>query len=303
MSTPARHRLPRRTPHGVVDRPMLHAAGLSNAAIRHLAANGDLHPLHEDVWAVGRPEVSVEGRWLAAVLACGAGAALSHHSAALLWGVLERGSGLPHVTVPTDDGRPRRPGLVLHRSRTLTAEQVTRRRAVPVTTLPRTLLDLARVAEPGVLEAAVRGAERVHRLDLRALQAGAQRPRCDVGAARLRALLDRYVRVDVSEAELEARFLALCERHRLPRPVLQCRIAGFRADFAWPHARLVVETDGRGTHDTFVAFRRDREKDRALQAAGWVVLRFTWSEVLDEPAKVAGEVRAALRRGEAMASR
>jgi very-short-patch-repair endonuclease len=118
-----------------------------------------------------------------------------------------------------------------------------------------------------------------------------------VAHARLFALLSAYVpEAGLTDSELEARFVELCARHRVPRPERQVVIGPYRVDFLWPDARLIVETDGRNAHDSDVAFLEDRVRDRALARLGYEVLRFTWAEVTLRPAAVAAEVRAAIRR-------
>jgi very-short-patch-repair endonuclease len=134
--------------HGVVSAAQLYGAGLSRAAITRWAQAGRLHRLHRGVYAVGHARVALEGRWLAAVLACGEGAVLSHESAATLWGISPRCPSIVHVTVPTQNGRRRRTGIRMHRSATLTSTEATRRRNIPVTTHARTLRDLGYGPEP-----------------------------------------------------------------------------------------------------------------------------------------------------------
>jgi very-short-patch-repair endonuclease len=281
----------------VVDHATLRATGFTNSAIRHAVRAGVLHPRHRGVYAVGRPELSREGRWRAAVLACGPTALLSHAPAALLWQLLERGDERAHVSVPSQNGRVAPLGVTLHRAATLRAHDVATRRGIPVTTVERTLVDLARTGERRALRAAVRQAERMHRLDLAALRDRVATPRTDVGHARLFGLLSAYVTSSgLTDSELEARFVELCARHRLAAPERQVPIGSYRVDFLWREAGLVVETDGRNAHDTDVAFLEDRVRDRALARLGYEVLRFTWAEVTLRPAAVAAEVRAAIRR-------
>ena len=281
----------------VVDHATLRALGFTNEAIRHAIRSGRLHPRHRGVYAVGRAQISREGVWLAAVLACGAGALLSQAPAALHLRLLERADQRPHVSVPTQAGRKTPRGVTLHRAATLTPNDRTIHEGIPVTTVERTLIDLARTGERRALRAAVRAAERLHRTDLGALRTRAAEPRHSIGHARLYALLSEYVLASgLSDSELEARFLELCARHRLPAPERQVQIGSFRVDFLWRAERLIVETDGRATHDTEVAFLDDRVRDRALAAIGYEVMRFTWAEVTLRPRAVAGEVRAALKR-------
>lgn len=245
---------------------------------------------------MGRADLTREGRWLAAVVACGGGAVLSHVSAAALWAIREvTPPRCPHVSVPRHDGRSGPKGIELHFAATLQPGDVTERNAIPVTTLPRTLADLAAILNDKQLKSAVRQSERIHRLDLAQLRdsLGDVPPRR--GYARLRRLLDDYV-PGKTDSELEAAFLELCADQDLPMPETQVQIGPYRVDFLWPDLNLVVETDGRDAHDGFVAFREDRIRDRALKAAGLEVLRFTGAEVLREPKAVKRELAAAVKR-------
>jgi Protein of unknown function (DUF559)/Transcriptional regulator, AbiEi antitoxin len=280
--------------HGVVTRRQLLDAGLSRHGIEHRLRNGRIHAVYRGVYAVGRPTLTREGRWLAAVLACGDGAALSHLCAAAQWAIWERAVALrPRVSVPTRSGRRVR-GIEVHRTAIAHAD-VTVRDAIPVTMLPRTLVDLAGILTAKRLRSALRQAERQHRLDLREL-----RTSLDDFAwtspkhARLRRALDTYVPgAATTDGDAEMVFLELCEKHGLPRPLAQVPVGPYRADFMWPELGLVVEIDDRQSHDGYIAFRDDRVRDRAMKAAGLDVLRFTRHEVLESRGAVAREVAAA----------
>jgi hypothetical protein len=241
---------------------------------------------------LGRPTLTREGRWLAAVLACGEGAALSYLCAAALWEIWERAVPLQaQVSVPSLGGHRGRPGIELHRT-VLAAEDVTARSAIPVTSLPRTLLDLAAVLDTRRLRSALRQAERVHRLDLKSLRESSDAaPRGSVKHGRLRRALDAYVPGAArTEADAEMAFLELWPRGVVPRPECQVEIGRWRADFLWREVGLVVEIDDRQSHDGYVAFHEDRVRDRAMKALGLEVLRFSRTEVLRAPAAVAREV-------------
>lgn len=284
--------------HWVVTHDQLVELGLDHDAIEHRLTSGRLHPVHRGVYAVGRPDLSPDGRRMAAALACAPDGVVSHLSAAAMWQLVDRYDGPPHVLVPTQAGLRGAADLVIHRCDTARPEDVTRLRGVPVTTVERTLFDVARTT-PKRLKGCVRQAEWRHGVDLTTLFARAQEPRTDVAAARMRRLLAVYVPVGLTESEFEARFLELCTKHRLPRPDEQVWVGRHRADFLWHDVGLVVETDGRATHGTAMAFRDDRVKDRALKRRGLEVLRFTWGEVVHEGGAAAREIRearAALRR-------
>jgi len=288
--------------HGVVGRVQLERAGFTRSAVAHRLETGRLWRVHRGVYAVGRPELSCEGTWIAAVLACGAGAVLSHGSAAALWELRpERPRASRHVSVPSQSGRSRsrRPtgAIVLHRSATLGPADVTHRRGVPVTTLARTLLDLASALEVRALRSMLREAEYRHRLDLGALSRSLDGTGSSNRHGRLRRALAPWTPgIGQTESDLEMEFLALCARRRLPSPDLQVTIGGHRVDFVWPDRALIVETDGYEAHRGRAAFGADRAKDRALRAAGYEVLRFTWSDVVGAPDAVVRELRAALEQ-------
>jgi hypothetical protein len=285
--------------HGLVTRSQLLDAGLSRGGIEHRLRNGRIYRVYPAVFALGRPELTREGVWLAAVLACDEGAALSHRSGGELWGIY---AGVrprwPEVSAPTNDGRPGPGGIKLHRAPTLQADDITEREAVPVTTLPRTLLDLASTLDAKRLRSALRQAERLHKLDLPRLRASLDAlSKTSYRGARLKRALDAYVPGAAgTEGEPEAAFLELCAKHGLPPPQTQVEIGPYRVDFMWPELRLVVEIDDRGSHDGHIAFQEDRVRDRTLTAAGVDVLRFTRNEVSRRPTATAREVAAAVAR-------
>ena len=270
--------------------------GLSREAIRHRVRTGRLWRVHPGVFAVGRPELTREGVWLASVLACGEAAVLSHLSAAILWGIWE---GVrprwPQVSVPSDNGRRGPRSIEVHRAASLQRNDITERNAIPVTTLARTLIDLAGSLDAKRLKSAIRQSERLHKLDLNRLRASLDAlPRSDHRRARLTRILDAYVPGTAgTEGDSEAAFLELCAKHGLPLPETQVPIGRYRADFLWRDLGLVVEIDDRASHDGYIAFHDDRVRDRAMKAAGLDVLRFTSNEVRRERAKLVRELRTA----------
>lgn len=288
-----------RSQHNVVTLAQLEALGLSPRAARHRAAAGRLVRLHRGVYSVGRP--SAEGRWLAAVLACGDDAALSHRSAAGLWGIQDSAQGPIDVTVLTRAGRTRA-GIVTHRGDALDPVDVTRRSAIPCTSLARTLLDLAAVVERRSLERAVDRAEELRTFDLHAIQAVLERYPGRRGTRALAAVLGVDSAPAVTQSEAEERLLALVEGSGLPRPSTNVWIpledgGGYRADFLWRDARLIVEVDGRTYHAKRGAFVGDRRRDRRLALAGFETRRYAASELVDDPKRVADELRAFLGVG------
>lgn len=282
---------------GVISGAKLASLGFSRSAIRHLVATGRLRRAYAGVYLVEGSPDTPQQRALAAVVACGRGAVLSHVSAAVLWGLLDYWPDRPQVTVPRATGGTGRTGIELHHSTTLGA-QTTRHDGIPVTTLWRTLIDIAPRLRAPTLKAAVRQAERRHSIDLKKLRAHIEHPRNSPKLAPLRTLLDRYVTGAAIETqgELEPLFFELCADHGIPLPDRQVPFGPYLADFVWHDVRLIVETDDRGSHDGYVAFREDRVKDRALKRYGYEVLRFTWEEVTKESEMVAAELLQALAR-------
>lgn len=278
--------------HGVVARKQMLGRGVSAEAIDVRREAGRLHPLFPGVYSVGHRVVSRRGQWMGAVLSAGAGAVLSHRSAAALWGIrADRGEWI-HVTTPHKSrsrGRIRR-----HRS-LLPGDETTVVDGIPVTTVPRTILDLAGEARPEAVEAAVREAERLRLYDALSLPDLLERHPRRRGARAVRVALARLEESggDI-DSPLEERFLRFVDRHCLPRPRFNVwlEVGGrrYRVDCLWPEQRQVVELDGWEGHRTRHAFREDRARDRRLRAAGYGVTRITWSQLDDEPEEIAGDL-------------
>jgi hypothetical protein len=213
---------------------------------------------------------------VAAVLACGRGAVLSHRSAASHWGLLETQQQGIDVTAPR--GRHGAPGIRLHRSRSLDAQDTTSHQAIPTTTISRTLLDLAATARPSELERALAQAERLQLYDHRAIESVIARCNGHRGTSALKQATSHEPKW--TRNEWEAAFLDLLRNAGMPEPLVN---DAFHApdhghcepDYHWPSHQVIVETDGWDTHRTKKAFRDDRAKDAALTAAGYRVLRFT----------------------------
>jgi very-short-patch-repair endonuclease len=257
-------------PHGVFTSAQLAAEGVGRTAIADRVRARRLYRMHRGVLSVVPPQLlRVEGRGLAAVLACGDRAGLAHLDAAALWEMIRAPSGPIHVIVPGPGGRRKRSGIVVHRSSTLQPGDITEEDGIPVTTPARTLADLRRALPPNRFEPILRRAEKL---------------RLDTGSPQ--GLND-----DVDRTELERRFLALCQRHSLPKPDCQVIIGPYTVDFLWPHARLIVEVDGWETHGTRSAFESDRARDAWLTSEAYRVVRFTWRQVKDEGPQVAHVVR------------
>jgi putative AbiEi antitoxin of type IV toxin-antitoxin system/uncharacterized protein DUF559 len=262
---------------GVVSLAQLRALGLGSRAVQQRASVGRLRRLHRGVYAVGHGALGSEGRRLAAVLACGPGAVLSHRSAAAHWGLLATQASLIDVTAPR--GRHGGQGIRLNRSRSLDARDTTDHEGIPITKVPRTLLDLAASVRSDRLERALAQVQRLQLYDHRAITDLVARSNGHRGIGALtKATSPKW-----TASDYEAWFLALVREAGLPEPVVNASLAApdhppLKPDFCWPTHHLIVETDGWETHRTRAAFEQDRRRDAALTAGGWRVVRFTWHE-------------------------
>jgi very-short-patch-repair endonuclease len=283
--------------HGVVSVEQLYAVGLDKSGISRRLKRGRLHRMYRGVYAVGHRGLSWHGRWMAAVLACGDGAVLSHGSAAALWGLLRPLEGPVHVSIPSTSGRRARRGITVHRCPSLTQPSsspsypqrrggrgrrppatpalTTYRDNIPVTTVPRTIEDLRASPTPGYLvRRAIRQAE-------------------------LKGLRLDGIETDRTRSDLESAFLALFARNRIPPPEVNPKLGRYEVDFLWREERLVVEADTFLYHRGSVAFETDHERDLDLRQQGYAVLRFTDKQLEAEPGRIAADVRkelAAARR-------
>ena len=282
--------------HGVVSRAQLVGAGVSPRIIEHRLSKGYLEPLHRGVYRAG-PAPARREREMAAVLACGPEAVLSHASAGVEWKLLPRVSPSDPVEVSTRVAyRQPGPGIRLHRVSTLTPNETTILDGVPITTPARTILDLASFLKPQALEGALARAERrslVDRDGISHLLAGRRWLR---GAPALRAILARGSAPAFTRSEAEDRFLQLIRRAHLPAPETNWIVEGYEVDFVWRSGRLVAEVDGFEFHSSRAAFEGDRERDAALMAAGFRVLRVTWRQLARAPEMVVARLRRALER-------
>jgi Protein of unknown function (DUF559) len=235
---------------------------------------------------------------MAAVLAVGSGAALSHRSAAALWGL--RRTARPKIDVTTPRRAHHRAVIQVHRVRALPDDDVTTVSGIPCTTVARTLLDLAEVLPRLDIERAIEQAELINSFDGNAVSRVLARHPTRRASLVLRKVLRQYeVGWGMPRSELEERFLALCARADIRRPKVNVPLAFVDdgtaiVDALWRRERLVVETDGRAVHGTRAAFERDRRRDAQLLLAGFRVARFTWRQVTQEGSEVAAILRALL---------
>jgi very-short-patch-repair endonuclease len=250
-----------------------------------------LHQVARGVYAVGWPQLTQERRWMAAVLACGDEAALSHRSAAALWGIGREVSGRIDVSVRRTS-KVRRRGLKVRRRPTLRAEDVVRQRRIPVTGVVRTLVDLATELDAIAVERAINEADKRDLIDPETLRATLAGYEGEPGAPLLRKLLDKRA-FRLSDSDLEIFFRPIAAEAGLPFPLSKQIVNGWEVDFYWPDLGLVVETDGLRYHRTASSQTRDARRDRAHSLAGMTPLRFTHYEIRHEPARVRAELRRA----------
>jgi very-short-patch-repair endonuclease len=280
--------------HGVAGLGQLLEAGLSPEQVRHRARTGRLHRLYRGMYAVGHGTLDARGHWMAAVLACGDGAVLSHRSAAALWGIRSTRAERVEVAVPSLAGRRRRARLLVRRLSHLPASEVTRHDRIPVTTPARTLLDLAAILARPELERVVDESERLGLFALRAVEAVLARSSGRPGTRSLAEMLAHWREPPLTRSELERRFLALCRRHDLPRPLVNQVVGPYEVDFVWPDAGLIVEVDGFQYHGTRTAFETDRARDVELKLMGYEVMRFTHRQITGGQQSVATALQALL---------
>jgi very-short-patch-repair endonuclease len=282
-----------RRQHGVVARSQLLELGIGSRSIEHRIANGRLHPLWRGVYAVGRPEVSREGRWMGAVLACGSKALLSHGCAAALWniGPAPR-NGAIDITVP--EGRSRgRAGVKVHRRCDLGPEHRREVVGIPVTDPISTLVDLASCRPDWQVEQAINNADRLDLVDLVALRFAVDSLPPRPGMTCMRRLLGLDALTDTG---LERKFMDIVRAAKLPRPDTQAWVSGYRVDFYWPDLGLVVEADGWRHHRTAGEQSNDRRRDQAHLASGLTALRFGEDQIRYKPTEVRRALAAVFRR-------
>ena len=255
---------------------------------------GRLHVVHRGVYAVGHTALGPDGRRMAAVLACGPGAALSHASAGALWGLRESWAVLTDITVPRAGGHKRAP-LRIHRARDLRADEVTTRRAIPVTSPARTILDLAATLRQADLEYVLDRMEILELTDYPSLAALARAHTGHRGAHKLLATMRAHdAGANPTRSGLEVLFRQLCHDHGLPTPRVNTTIRGKEVDFLFAERRLIVETDSWRYHKTRRAFENDRARDALTTAAGYRTLRVTDRRLTNDPAAVAAAIAATL---------
>lgn len=259
--------------HGVVSREQLRELGYSDPAIGRAATGGRLYRIHRGVYAVGHKKLTRHGACLAGVLACGEGALLSHSSAAWLWGLAS--TYVTPVEVTVSKRCHGRASIHIHSALGLTEEDGAVQEGIPVTSVARTLLDLAGAVSNARLERAIESSEQRQLFDLRSVEAMLSRARGHPGAGVLRRALDLYREQPLTRSPLERRFLKLIGEAGLPIPSANVSVAGYEIDMYWERERFAVELDGFEHHGTRAAFERDRKRQEDLALAGIETIRLT----------------------------
>jgi predicted transcriptional regulator of viral defense system len=269
---------------GVVSWGQLATCGVTRSTVSRWVDRGRLHRVHPGVYAVGHRVLGIEARLRAALLYAGPAAVLSHTSAAWWWGVIAAQPVRIHLSAPGDRASLR--DVCVHHPRRLDA---THHRSLPVSTLPRTLLDLAAMLPFDQLRRAL--AEADHRCLFNPTAVHASLRRGQPGSAALRRALDQHCpSLADTLSMLEQRFLALCEATGLPLPEVNRVVAGLKVDALWRRQRVIVELDGHASHAFAAAAEEDRRRELLLRAAGHRVLRYTWQQVTGQPDVIAADL-------------
>jgi predicted transcriptional regulator of viral defense system len=277
--------------HGVVAVWQLLELGLGRGGIQHRVNIGRLHRIHRGVYAVGHRKLTRQGHRMAAVLAYGPDAVLSHWSAAAHWGI---GQGSYKIDVTTPYSKRSRTTIRAHTANPHEADR-TIHDGIPVTTVARTILDLAARTRQDGLTSLMEAADRKNLLDLTALdRAMARRPGA-AGTKRLKAALAAYRGPTDTRSRLERDFRRLVAKAGLPEPQFNVVVAGLTVDVYWPEWKLVVELDGEPYHNNPGAFETDRVRDATLQKVDLRVLRVTGDRLDNTPGAVLADIRALSR--------
>jgi hypothetical protein len=277
--------------HGFVAHWQLSALGLGDDAIHYRVRAGRLHPVHIGVYAVGHRKLTRSGRWMAAVLACGPEALLSHWDAAGLWQLLGRNGSLIHVTTPRNHKYVRSGNVKVHRPRVIHADDRSETDGIPVTSVAKTLIDLAPFAHKDTLARAWDEGARLELFTHDDIVAVRARSRGKRGLAKIDALIaDRRPLPPVTRSTLEIMFVEFCQRYGLPAPAMNTWIGKYEVDAAWHDELVAVELDSR-YHDNEGSFERDPIRDADLQVARYRILRITYRRLLAQPDALAQSIR------------
>lgn len=267
--------------HGVVTRSQLRDVGLSNSQISRAIAGSRLIPIHRATYAVGHAQLRPEGRWTAAVLASGVGAALGYRSAAQHWNLRPSSTAAIEVVVPRDT-TPQHRDVIVHRHPRMQPDEATVHVGIRTTTVARTLVDLAAVLPAHALRRAVGQADVLRLFDLHAVRTILARHPGHPGRAALERVLDAWTDPATVRSPQEAAFPDLCARFGFPRPVMNAEVLGMEIDAVFFDQRVAVELQSYAFHSGAIQWENDHEKRARLVAAGWTVLAYSWRQQRDD---------------------
>ena len=287
-----------RDQHGIVTRTQLLRLGFLRGAVQRRVKARRLRVLHRGIYLVG-PIMPAKAREMAAVLACGPSAVLSHRSAAALWELVSPAPASSPVEV-TVQGRlhRQRAGVHVRRARRLEQDERATLQGIPVTTPIRTLVDLAAILSGQDLERAVARAERTGRIDVPELADHLARYGGRPGIPTLRAVLDTSRGPALTRSEAEIRFLRLVRKARLPAPGANAHIGGYEIDFLWRPEGVAVEVDGYRYHASRASFEGDRRRATHLAALGISIIPVTWRQIVDDGMATMVQLAQALLRAQ-----
>jgi hypothetical protein len=277
--------------HGVVAHWQLRDLGFGDDAIVYRVAAGRLHAVHIGVYAVGHRKLTVHGRWMGAVLACGPEALLSHWDAAGLWQLLGRNGSVVHVTTARNHKYVRSGSVKVHRPRFVHPDDVAVSDGIPVTSVSKTLIDLAPFAHKDTLARAWDEGARLGLFTFDEITATRARSRGKRGLAKVDLLIaERRPLPPITRSDLEWMFVEFCRHHGLPAPAMNTWIGKYQVDAAWRDQLVVVELDSR-YHDNEGSFERDPIRDADLQIARYRILRITYRRLARQPDELAKTIR------------
>ena len=279
--------------HGVVAAWQLPDLGFTRRAIQRRVQSGRLHRVHRGVYAVGHPRLTQRGHWMAAVLACGPEAVLSHHQAAALHGLRRGAPSMIHTTAPV---RRQVNGIRCHTARSLRGRHHLRVDGIPVTSVERTLLDLAAVLPAQRLRTLAETAQRNGRYDHARVLATIATANGHRGTGALQAVIAQlHDEAPATRSDLERLALELIRAAGLPEPSVNASVEGETVDLSWPQYHLVVEIDSYRYHRERRAFDADRRRGNTLTLANVTLLRFTDRDLDEDPQRFVDEIRRAIR--------
>jgi very-short-patch-repair endonuclease len=279
----------------LITRAQLRELGIGSRAIDYAIARGRLNTVHHGIYSLvpfaALPELARE---LAAVLACGDAALLSHHSAAATWGIRPAFNGDVHVTVIGKETGRRRPGIKVHRVSELDSRDIRRYQGIPITSPARALLEVAPDVSDRELERMLDEALVRRLASHAAIAAVANAYPNRRGVARLRAAADPGRPTTETRSDGEEALLALIRRADLPAPEVNAKVGSYTADFLWPAEKVIVELDGYDYHRGRAAFERDHQRDAEHQRMGYLVIRITGRQLAREPEAILVRIATAL---------